>query len=352
MPTDWLEEATPLERLGLARRKASALARIAPLSPAEMLIALDDASFQEQETLMGRIEQYHSDLKPAYVDTLHRSDWSLATDPVWKTLSTAAQEVVALHAAVGRNIVRPGSGRGPRLDTGTVWRVLQDNPNPTLNNPLFQQVVAANNPSLFGLMVQTQNNIDPHARALAFGHGRGVNRSWYDGMDENTFASLIAYDNTTKWYRDPLDSILKNDNRLHRYPWEFMPVLLEHNPARFIASVVQNHDVANAHSHVKTWFRPMLAAVAKRTQSDPRYAVSMMNIALSPRGKIRFDQMLQLHAPQEYMTLMVHRQLYDTPNDPRHTNTLLPWLTWMANEKELSPPTLANLDTSLFEQPS
>lgn len=347
----WIAEASTLERAGIARYASEELERYAPLTPLEALIGSVDAKPERKAALFAKIEMHHPQLNDTYLENCISNQWRLGQDTYWKTLPDEAQLLMARYAAVTLNVLRPK--RSGDFSTCAVYNVLDASPAFIQKDVMLQRIVACNNPSLFSMLMDSKHPVDPQAVAIGFLHGRSVDRAWYDRMDNDAFASLIVHDKTLACYEDMLSRVQDRNVSLHRYPWEKLPIVFEHNPARFIASMVMNKDVANAHSHAKQWFVPMLAATARRVACDPSYASSFAMIALSRQGRKNLNGILERHDPEAYASLELLRQLHDVGSNSMDHTTLLSWMGWLSTQGGPSTASmLPGLDNSVFEETS
>lgn len=346
----WIEDASSVERAGLAQHEGELLERFSLLSPFESLVSATNSTPERQQRLIEKVESYHSKLNAAYLAHVVSPAWSLGTDPYWKALPPEAQLLIARYAVLTKNVLRPK--RSGDVHAYQVWDVLKSGPESIYRDPFLHSVAAYNNPALLDHMVHSKEYVAQEAIAIGFFNRHGTHRSMYESMDGDTFAALIMYDKAQPNYDDMFQRVLDKNRTLHRYPWDKLPILLEHHPARFIQSVVANFEVANSRNHTQRWFVPMLMAAATRAATDPSYMECMLGMTYSRVGKKRFYSTIETHAPEQYAMLSVARQLYDPDVYGNDTSAVKAWLINLATMSHGQNMELAHLNTSVFETTS
>ena len=343
---DWMHEATPLERVGLARIDSEGLAQLStrPLSSLEALAGATKANPERQNELLALVNVQRPSMSPAYLKSVMSEEWTLATDPNWKTFPPQTQLLMVRYAALTRHFLR-GQKSGDVSTSHTLEFFKTLSPD-IQTDGMLQSIIAANNPALFGDLIASKMAIDKQARIIGYLNGQKMQRADYDTMDNGQFAGLIAYDKTQSRGGDMLSRVLDENRTLHRYPWDKLPLVLEHNPARFVSSVITSPEVANALNHVKRWFIPMLHASIERAAKDPIYAYEMLSLVYCQSGRKNFEKTMARHAPAAYEALNVARQLYDKDNSGSDEPALRGWFQLQASKS--SPTELLDLNTALF----
>lgn len=330
----WIDSATPLERLFLARHASQKLEEIAPLNALESLIASKNARTSERkDALQKRVQQEYPAFTTEHLNSIVQDGWSLGKDTKWKTMGLQEQQLLLRFAAVYKNILRPlRTGQYSVLD---VDDVIKSAPAALHHDPVMQQIVSANNPRLLTYWTQTKQPVDEVALAMGLFDHQRAQRNDYNQLSDHTFACLIAHEPSLGGHWDLLKGIQEGNKSLFFYPWNKVHLLLEHNPARFIHSVLANHDVANGLHLVKKWFSPMLQAAAIRSTQDPSYAAFMASVIFSLDAKKRLKATLERYDPEALVCLQTLRELHsDGPRGP--DNAVFGWLNWLAHRENLA----------------
>lgn len=341
VPT-WIAEATPLERAAIARYASAHLEQHAPLTPLEALIGASDKtqSPDRRRSLLRMAQEHHPALTDGHLSKIGIDSWSLEADSHWKDLPPDTQLLLVQCAAMRRRVILPT--RAGSVWTTDVADVLAKAPPAISQDPLVQRIVACTNPSLAALWINQKVPMDPQALAIRFlqqnkgyPHRVSIDRTWYESMDDDAFAGLVAHNGSGKGHWDVLKGIQEGNKPLFFYPWDKVHLLLEHNPARFIHSVLANHDVANGLHLVKKWFSPMLHAAAVRSTQDPSYAAFMASVIFSLDAKKRLKDTLERYDPEALVCLQTLRELHsDGKNGP--DNAVFGWLNWLAHRENLA----------------
>lgn len=343
---DWMQEATPLERVGLARIDSEGLAQLStrPISSLEALAGATNANPERQKELLALVGAQRPSMSPAYLNFVMSDEWSLGVDSDWKNSPPQTQLLMVRYAALTKHFLRgKTSGDVSTWDTMELYNTFGSD---IKTDSMVQSIIAANNPALFGLMLRSDIAIDKQAQVIGYLNGQTLQRADYDTMDDTMFVGLIAYDKTQYRGGDALSRVLDENRTLHRYPWDKLPLILEHNPARFLKSVLTNPEVANAQNHVKRWFIPMLDASIERAAKDPEYAHELLSTIFSTGGRKNFEKTMVRHAPSAYEALNVARQLYDKDQSGSDEPALRGWFQLQASKS--SPTELLDLNTALF----
>lgn len=343
VPT-WIEEATLLERAGISQYASQEMEAFGALSPLESLIGAKIAITSRQRLLFDNIRADHPLLDDNYLTSVVSDKWSLGTDSYWRTLPVESQLLVVRYAAFTKNVLRPQySGQVSPSAVADVLRSASDN---IRNDPILQSIIACNNPRLIDCMIRFKDPLSPQALAFGFLNRAGqLTRTAYDTMDDNTFVALTMYDKTAPRGRDEFQQKLNENRTLQRYPWDKLPLIFEHHPDRFIQSVITSPDVANAHTHVKRWFIPMLNATALRATNDPVYARMFLDSVFS---RNRFYPTIERHAPDAYALLDMTRQLYGRDASGTYETAVRAWLGTLAAQQRPINETLLNVNADVF----
>ena len=343
MPT-WIEEATLLERAGISQYASQEMEGFGALSPLESLIGGTIANTDRQRFLFDNIRADHPLLNEKYLTNVVFNKWSLGTDSYWRTLPVESQLLIVRYAAITRNVLRPQySGQAPPSAVADVLRSASDN---IRNDPMLQSIIACNNPRLIDCMIRCKDPLSPQALAFGFlNRPEQLTHAAYDTMDDNTFVALTMYDKTVSTRYDEFQRKLNGNRTLQRYPWDKLPLIFEHHPARFIQSVVTSPDVANAHTHVKRWFIPMLNATAQRAANDPGYARMCLDSVFSRK---RFDSTMERHAPDAYAVLNLTRQLYGPDASGTDEPAVRAWLNILVAQQHRLNETFLNVNANVF----
>lgn len=354
----WISEATPLERVGIAQYASQEMESIGLLSSLESLIGAENAINPRKIGLLDNICAEHPCLDASYLTSITSNKWniqglrtappwSLGTDLHWRTLSEESQLLIVRYAALTKNILRPKySGE---IHANKVADVLRSTSNTIRNDSMLQSIIACNNPSLINSMIRAKDPLCENALAFGFlNRPENMNRAAYATMDDTTFVALTMYDKTALLNSDAFQRLLNANRTLHRYPWNKLPLIFEHHPARFIQSVITSSDVANAHTHVKRWFIPMLHATVKRAAADPCYAQLFVDSILSGAGKKRFNSIIERHAPDAYAVLNLTRQLYDCDDKKTEAPALRAWIDALAAQQNTLNENVLPVDAAVF----
>ncbi len=332
---DWVASATPLERLFLARSASQALEATAPLNALESLIASKHANSQNgqgrKEALQARVQQEQPSFTTEHLNSIVQEGWSLGKDPVWKTMGLQEQQLLLRYAAIYKNMLRP-------LQTGQytvhdVDDVIKSAHASLHHDPTVQQIVSANNPRLFMLWTQTKQPVNEVALAMGMLDHQQAHRDKYSQLSDHTFACLVAHEPSLGGHWDRLQMCQEFNKPLFFYPWDKVHLLLEHNPARFIHSVLANHDVANGLHHVKKWFGPMLQEAAVRSTRDPSYMAFTKSVVFSRDARKRLQSTLARYDPEALACLRTLQELHTGVHNGMDS-AVSNWLNWMAHRKE------------------
>ena len=337
----WTAEATPLERVGIAQYAPDALEQYAPLTALEALVAATyNAKSDRKEFWLDTVHTQHPRLDAAYIDAM-----TVETDYEWRhsgrnTWSTPTQHLIAQYEAVRRRLDSLATETNTFAPPSAVMLQFSRTRPSLYQDSMLQRIIACNDNATFSTMIAEGKPLDPQAYAIAFLQTSTPTDKWYAHMDDEAFGGLVAHDPDAQ-YPSLMGSAQARNPALHRYPWEKMPVLLEHHPARFFASITTRQEMALNTAGVAQWFQPMLDAVSERIDKDPRYASVFTGMALSKSTSKTFTAMLHTYAPIEYEALQCIRQLDADADSPE---TLALWAQWLPRSKipamTLALPTL------------
>lgn len=326
----WTAHATPLERVGIAQYAPEVLEQYAPLTALEALVAATyNADSERKVVWLDTVHKGHPCLDAAYLDAM-----VVETDYDWRhsgrnTWSTPTQHLIVQYEAVRRRLKSLAVDMDMFMpDSATMLRLSRTRPS-LYQDAMLQRIIACNDNVTFAAMIAEGRPLDPQAYAIAFLQTSVSTDKWYAHMDDDAFGGLVAH-NSDAEFPSLMNSALARNPCLHRYPWEKMPILLEHHPARFFASIATRQEMALNTDRVAQWFEPMLDAVSERIAQDPRYASIFTGMAFSKSTGKTFTAMLRTYAPIEYEALHCIGQLDVDADSPE---TLALWAQWLPRRK-------------------